>query len=148
MVSIGCFILWMASFAFLMLMQICTPLFFLGTTTTELTHGVGPVTSSMTSISLRRFNSASMSFLMWKGILRCCRITGGTEDSMWRLIMTLENFPILLSNNEWNSSGMGTDMWNVNLNVIMPSAPVDWALSKFCSQSRGLSLSTMNILAL
>ena len=148
MVGIGCFILWMASFAFLMSMQIRTPLFFLGTTPTELTHGVGPLTSPMTPISLRRFNSASTSFLTRKSILRCRCVTGGTEDSIWRLIMTPENFPILPSNSEGNSSGIGTDTLNVKLNVIIPSASAEWAPSKFCCPSRGISLSTTNILAL
>ena len=130
-----------------MSIQIRIPLFFLGTTTTGLTHGVGLVTSSMTSISLRRFNSASTYFLTWKGILRCC-VTGGTEASMWRLIMTPEIFPILPSNSEGNPSGMGTDTWNVKLNVIMPTASVEWVISKFCSPSWGLSSSTTNIFAL
>ena len=128
MVGIGCFILWMASFAFLMSMQIRTPLFFLGTTTTGLTYRVWPVTSSMMSISLRRFTSASTSFLTWKGILRCCCVTGGIEDSMWRLIMTPENLSILPSNSEGNSSEMGTDTWNVKLNVIMRSSSAEWGL--------------------
>ena len=62
--------------------------------------------------------------------------------------MTPEIFPILPSNSEGNSSGMGTDTWNVKLNVIMPSASAEWARSKFCSSSRRLSLSTTNIFAL
>ena len=64
---------------------------------------------------------------------------------MWSLIITPEIFPILPSNNEGNSSGMGTDTWNVKLNVIMPSASAEWALSKFCCPSRGLSSSTRNM---
>ena len=95
-------------------------------------HGVGPVTP-MTSISLRRFNSASTSFLTWKGILRCRCVTGGTEDSIWRLIVTPEISPILQSNSEGNSSGMGTDTWNVKLNVIMPSTSAEWVWSNFPS---------------
>ena len=62
--------------------------------------------------------------------------------------MTPEIFPILPSNSEGNSSGMKTDTWNVKLNVIMPSASAEWALSKFCCPSRGLSASTTNILVL
>ena len=112
-------------------------LVFLEIATTGFTHGVGPVTSSMTSISLGRFNSASTSFFTRKGILRCRCVTGGTKDSMWRLIMTPEIFLILPSNSEGNSSKMGTDTWNVKLNVIMSSASAEWALSKFCSLSMG-----------
>ena len=62
--------------------------------------------------------------------------------------MTPENFPILPSNSEGNSSGIGTDTLNVRLNVIMPSASAGWAPSKFCCPSRGISSSTTNILAL
>ena len=35
------------------------------------------------------------------------------------------NFPHLPSNSEGNFSRMGTDMWNVKLNVIMPTASVE-----------------------
>ena len=62
--------------------------------------------------------------------------------------MTQEIFLILPSKSEGNSSGMGTDIWNGKLNVIMHSASAEWALSKFCSPSRGFSSSTTNILAL
>ena len=62
--------------------------------------------------------------------------------------MTPEIFAILPSNSERNLSGMGTDTWNVKLNVTMPSASAEWALSKFCCRSRGLSSSTTSILAL
>ena len=77
-VGMGCFSRSMASLALRMSMQILTPPpVFLGTSTTGLTHGVGPVTSSMTSRVFRRDSSASTSFRTWKGMRLCRWVIGG-----------------------------------------------------------------------
>ena len=80
----GCRSRWMARLGSRMSTHTRTSLgiFGFGAATIGLTHGVGPVASSIISFSSSRFNSSATLFLRWKGILLSGCAIGGTLGSI------------------------------------------------------------------